>query len=82
MPDFMMIMKGPSGPDSEGDWESYINKVQASGFFRGGSMLGNGSCLNKLESKAHCSVTGFMKFEAENINHRFQVQRQFPLTHQ
>jgi len=49
------------------DWESYINKLQASGFFRGGSMLGNGQCLNKNNSRPPCLVTGFMRFEAENI---------------
>lgn len=67
MPEFMMIMKGTSGSDSKDSWDSYLNKLQNSGKFRGGSMLGNGQCMNKTDSSKTCSVTGYMRFEADNI---------------
>jgi len=30
-------------------------------------MLGNGQCMNKTDSSKTCSVTGYMRFEADNI---------------
>ena len=65
MPEFMMIMKGPGG---EGDWLTYINKLKDSGMFRGGSILGNGLNISKHSSDRKCTVTGFMRFEADNID--------------
>jgi len=65
MPEFMMIMKGP---DNNGDWQDYIKRLHGSGMFRGGSVLGRGQCLNKSRSRGKCTVTGFMRFEADDIS--------------
>lgn len=64
MADFMMIMKESGG---DGDWLTYINKLQESGMFRGGSILGNGINICKIDENQPCTVTGFMRFEADNI---------------
>lgn len=65
MPEYMMIMKGSS---DNGDWATYIDKLQKSGMFRGGSILGNGRCVSKNNATQACTTTGFMKFEADNID--------------
>jgi len=65
MADFMMLMKGS---ETEGDWEVYIKKLIDSGLFRGGSALGNGYSLLKGKEQ-DCMVTGFMRFEADDISH-------------
>lgn len=44
MADFLVMMKGTA---SDGDWEDYIEKLVASGGFRGGSSLGNGVSVAK-----------------------------------
>lgn len=64
MAEFIMIMKGDS---PEGDWDYYINKLLETGMFRGGSALGNGISLNKSGDNLSCTVTGFMRFEADDI---------------
>ena len=66
MAEFMMLMKGRS---TEGDWEGYVNTLVKSGKFRGGSSLSNGFSTIKgsLEQNASCVVTGFMRFEATDI---------------
>jgi len=63
MAEFMMLMKGAGNAE---DWAPYIDKLIQSGTFRGGSELGNGSCESKANQNGDCSVTGFMRFEADN----------------
>ncbi len=65
MAEFMMLMKGSGAPEA---WTSYINKLIDSGQFRGGSELGNGQCHSKAKHDTLCSVTGFMRFEAESMD--------------
>jgi len=64
MSDFVMLMMGSA---SAGDWEQYIEKLIASGKFRGGSSLGNGVSLVKGDADGECIVTGFMRFSADSI---------------
>jgi hypothetical protein len=63
--EFMMLMKGGGG--ASGDWTHYIEKLIATGKFRGGSALANGISLNR-DSDGHCVVEGFMRFEADSID--------------
>ena len=65
MAEFMMIMKGAG---ENGDWYTYIEGLIETGMFRGGSALSNGLCANKQGINRSCAVTGFMRFEADNIN--------------
>ena len=65
MADFVMLMMGSA---SEGDWEVYIEKLIASGKFRGGSSLGNGIAAIKGQDDDEAGVTGFMRFSAENLD--------------
>jgi len=64
MPDFMMVMKGQGAGE---EWADYISKLSESGMFRGGSALGNGICVSQSNSETPCTVTGFMRFEADDI---------------
>ena len=61
-----MLMKAGSA-EEDGDWESYITKLRQCPEFRGGSSLGNGVCASKESSSTECTVTGFMRFEAETL---------------
>ena len=66
MADFMMVMKGSGNRQ---DWAPYIERMIATGKFRGGSGLGNGVVVSKRDDRSDqaCVVTGFMRFEAETI---------------
>ena len=64
MPDYVMLMMGTA---SEGDWDSYIESLIESGKFRGGSSLGNSVAVVKGEEDGVSSVSGFMRFSADNI---------------
>ncbi len=65
MAEFMMLMKGGAG--EKGDWTTYIEGLIKTGLFRGGSALSNGLCANKQGTQRSCTVTGFMRFEADTI---------------
>ena len=69
MSEYMMLMKGTGGSPDE--WKEYIDKLVASGKFRGGSAMANGVCVVKDGRDTSCEVTGFMRFEA---NSRQEVQ--------
>lgn len=65
MAEFMMIMKGTGQNE---DWKAYIDGLMKTGLFRGESALNNGLCANKEVINRSCVVTGFMQFEAANMN--------------
>ncbi len=65
MAEFMMIMKGAG---ENADWKTYIDSLMKTGLFRGGSALSNGLYANKQGSNRSCVVTGFMRFEADNLH--------------
>ena len=69
MKEYMMLMKSGGGSSSADDWAAYIEKLVASGKFRGGSSLGNGFTIKKGEdARDGGTVGGFMRFEAESID--------------
>ena len=72
MAEFMMLMKGTS---ENGDWNAYIARLTTTGLFRGGSALSNGLCATKPDNHRPCTVTGFMRFEADTIQ---QIQALLP----
>jgi hypothetical protein len=64
MADYVMLMMGS---ESAGDWEIYLEKLIASGKFRGGSSLGHGVSMAKGQGDEASEVTGYMRFEADSI---------------
>ncbi len=64
MADYVMLM---TGSESVGDWDAYIEKLIASGKFRGGSSLGHGISAAKGQSDGGSEVTGYMRFSADTI---------------
>ena len=65
MAEYMMVMKGS---DAGADWTTYVNKLVATGKFRGGSALGNGVCVAKAGADGPCVARGFMRFEVESLD--------------
>lgn len=61
----MMLMKGSGKAE---DWPGYIEGLIKTGKFRGGSELSNGTSQSKNENSTSCTVTGFMRFEADSFH--------------
>ena len=65
MADFVMVMMGSA---SKGDWDTYIEKLIASGKFRGGSSLGKGIAAVKGSEESECTVTGYIRLAASSLD--------------
>ncbi|MGD8859373.1 MAG: hypothetical protein PVI30_05125 [Myxococcales bacterium] len=66
MAQYVLLMKGTAGdPDS---WTRYVERLIATGKFRGGSSLGNGASIRKGAEDSPCVVTGHMRFEADSFD--------------
>jgi hypothetical protein len=66
MADFMVLMKAKDGLGQDCNWNDYIEKLIATGKFRGGSSLSNGVAISNKQQIGGPVVTGFMRFEAES----------------
>ena len=67
MREFMILMKGTGHP-SGGGWGGYIETLIRSGKFAGGSSLGDGIAVSKDGKTGECTITGFMRFSAHDID--------------
>ncbi len=76
MADFVMVMMGSA---SKGDWDTYIEKLIASGGFRGGSSLGNGVAVVKGAEDSECTITGFMRLSADSLDEARELLEGNPL---
>ncbi|MFM9940408.1 MAG: YciI family protein [Hyphomicrobiaceae bacterium] len=68
MADYILLMHNDA-TSNEGDWQPYLQALQASGRFRGGSALGGGECVRKAGPLAPLSagLTGFIRVEADDL---------------
>lgn len=65
MANFVMLM---NESDDSGDWDAYIEKLLATGKFRGGSSLGQGVCVQRGQADTQCQVTGMIRLEADSLD--------------
>jgi YCII-related domain len=75
MPDYLLLMHDDtphSGHDeSADDWAPYIGRLQSSGNFQGGSVIGEGVCARKSgEAPAITGhLGGFIRVSADSLDH-------------
>jgi len=75
MPDYLLLMHDDardSGSEPTGDgWSRYIEALQASGNFQGGSAIGDGVCARKAGAAPRITrhLSGFIRVGAENLDH-------------
>jgi hypothetical protein len=69
MKEFIFLMHGDGPPGQDEDWGSYIQSLQASGHFRGGSALGVGACVRKdgVIRSITSHLSGFIRVEAKTF---------------
>ena len=63
MADFVMLMKN----SHQDGWDVYIDSLVAKGCMRGGSSLGKGICVQNDAEDTACDVTGYIRFEANDL---------------
>ena len=63
----MMLMKTGNRAVNDTDWAQYIDSLTKTELFRGGSALGAGFCMIQTSQHTECTVSGFMRFEADSI---------------
>jgi len=64
MPQFVLIMMGSA---SNGDWETYVDKLVGLGKLRGGSSLAKGLRISKGGVDSDCAVSGYIRLEVADI---------------
>lgn len=72
MPDYILLMHDdipPGAAVSEADWGRYIDRLQRSGNFQGGSEIGGGICARKTGAAAPITVhlAGFIRISAASL---------------
>lgn len=70
MPDFIFLMHSDThSEENYSDWELYIQKLNASGQFRGGSSIGSGQTFRSgsLPVPAAEHINGFIRIEAADL---------------
>ena len=71
MTDYIFLMHDDAIADiDDREWEPYLRKLQQSGFFQGGSAIGDGVCARKSGAPASVTahLTGFIRVTAESFD--------------
>jgi hypothetical protein len=72
MNDYIFLMHHDAGDDGhhrDGEWASYIAKLQQAGVFQGGSAIGDGICLSKAGTPPGITsqLSGYIRVQAESL---------------
>jgi hypothetical protein len=71
MTEYIFLMHDDSTAYDESAWATYLDRLQQSGSFEGGSAIGDGICARKCGAvpsiTAH--LTGYIRVIAEGIDH-------------
>jgi hypothetical protein len=68
MAEYILFMHGDAKPADDA-WNEYIRKLQRSGFFEGGSAIGDGICTRKhgVPASLTAHLTGYIRVKADNL---------------
>jgi hypothetical protein len=70
MNDYILLMHNDAPDQSHQDWQTYLEKLQQTGRFNGGSAIGGGTCCNKLRSDRDITerLSGYIRVQAESLD--------------
>ena len=70
MNDYILLMHDDARDQRSEDWQAYLEKLQRTGRFNGGSAIGSGECCNKLRSDRGISghLSGYIRVQAESLD--------------
>ncbi len=70
MPDYLMLMHNdPARAADDSDWATYIERLNRTGKFRGGSAIGNGICKRKsgMAPPVTGHIGGYIRLEVASL---------------
>lgn len=80
MNEYLLLVHGNTkSAETAADWTQFLAAAHASGFFRGGSEVGDKVAigdLTALPSSAH--IVGYMRFDADDRTQLLELLRQHP----
>lgn len=70
MGEYIFLMHDDAVDDGDA-WEPYIQELQQSGFFEGGSAIGDGICARKDGASVSMTshLTGYIRVNADSLDH-------------
>jgi hypothetical protein len=70
MAEYILLMHDDA-VDDENAWASYIERLNKTGCFQGGSAIGDGICVCKTGSAPQVTthLTGYIRMNADNLDH-------------
>ncbi|MGB9271853.1 MAG: hypothetical protein WCB74_21935 [Pseudolabrys sp.] len=70
MPSYILFMHDDV-EDEGNNWEPYITKLKADGYFEGGSAIGDGVCIRKKDKVPLLTthLAGYIRVNADDLNH-------------
>lgn len=71
MADFILLMHGDYDRSQNEDWQTYLLRLGSAGVLRGGSAIGQGTCVRRSGRSADLSghLVGYVKIEARDLDH-------------
>ena len=80
MPEFLLLMHGDAAAP-EAAWGPYLGALGAAGVLRGGSAIGEGTCLRKGEPLPGVTrhLSGYIKIEARDLEHAKELVEGNPI---
>jgi len=70
MNDYLLLMHNDALDQRRQDWQTYLEKLQQTGRFNGGSAIGGGACFNKLRADRGITehLSGYIRVQAESLD--------------
>ena len=80
MNEYLLLVHGNTkSPETEADWNQFLAAAHASGFFRGGSVVGEKLPLGDLNAQPSSDhIVGYMRFDADDRAPLLELLRQHP----
>jgi hypothetical protein len=80
MSEYLLLVHGNTkSPETAADWHQFLAAAHASGFFRGGSEVGEKLPLGELTALASSAhIVGYMRFDADDRTQLLELLRRHP----
>jgi hypothetical protein len=71
MAEYIFLMHDDSAAYDESAWAPYLDRLEQSGSFEGGSAIGDGTCTRKCGTAPSITahLTGYIRVTAKSIDH-------------
>ena len=81
MRDYILLMHNDGGDTKSDDWNTYIDRMNQSGNFEGGSSIGGGVCISKtgVSNVITKYLSGYIRIKAMDVEHAQELLQGNPV---